>query len=123
MSDLIFLIKCIVMTAVVVLFMQVKVGSSTLEEKTMWFVSASPLVQPLQKVADGAVLVVRDVWRTFTGNIHTNFSNSVTPKNQPGQRSIMPAIERSRSYLQRKAEEAARRIREKDQKSSQEKGF
>lgn len=55
MGDFIFVIKALVMAVVLIVFMQIKVGSSTLEEHSVSWIQRSSLVEGLRGVASGAI--------------------------------------------------------------------
>ena len=55
MGDFIFVIKALVMAVVLIVFMQIKVGSTTLEEHSVSWIQRSSLVEGLRGVASGAI--------------------------------------------------------------------
>jgi hypothetical protein len=70
MSELMFVIKSLVITAVLTMFMQVRVGNSSLEQQSQWFLQRSPASVYVQSVAAGGALALR--------NLFTSVKNGVT---------------------------------------------
>lgn len=57
MGDLIFVAKCFLLTLLVVVALQIRVGGRTLESQTVNWIHRSNIVHELQDVAEGAVKV------------------------------------------------------------------
>jgi hypothetical protein len=55
MQDIFFVIKCIVITTVVVIAMQMRIGHRTAEDHVMSWIHSSSVRGTLQEVAEGAV--------------------------------------------------------------------
>lgn len=55
MGDLFFVAKCFAVTLFVVVVLQIKVGSQTLESHTVDWIHSSGFVRTLQDVAEGAI--------------------------------------------------------------------
>jgi len=62
MSEILFCIKTFVLTVAIVLAMQIQVGERTIESHALAWVQTSPLVQPLNRVAQGAAKAAQDFW-------------------------------------------------------------
>ncbi len=60
MRDLIFLVKAILLTTIIVLILQIQVGQRTLETHALIWIHTSPLIAPLNTVAQGAAKLYRD---------------------------------------------------------------
>lgn len=99
---MIFFIKSLLFTFLLVILLQIRVGDFTLEERATLWAQKSVLIQPLELVAQGATKVVRDSWRRVTGNINTRFWQSVSNHNQPGARRLVPELKRSQEYIEEK---------------------
>ena len=66
MGDFFFIVKSLIITFVVVLLMQIKIGSKTVEHHSLAWMHDSALVENLRYVAGGAVLGVTKVVRYAT---------------------------------------------------------
>ncbi|HVK60895.1 MAG TPA: hypothetical protein VM432_05065 [Bdellovibrionales bacterium] len=55
MSDFLFVVKCIVATLVMLIFMQMRVGNRTIEQHSLRWIQQSSAVEELRVVAEGAV--------------------------------------------------------------------
>jgi hypothetical protein len=99
-ESLFFAIKTLLVTFLVVLLMQVKWGSQTVEQIAYQSITTSSLVVPLEEAADGAVVFMRNSWRKVTQSINTNFTNSLRSENQPGQRHLEWGKNRSQAYIE-----------------------
>ncbi|MCB0389918.1 MAG: hypothetical protein KDD58_01450 [Bdellovibrionales bacterium] len=113
MSELLFIVKSFVLTILIVIFMQVKVGETTIEEKTLMWIESSPIILPLQEVVQGGVKFIREGWQTVFGNLNSKFFSSVNEKNTPGKRDLNLVLERSQNYLRDKAEKLKEKATEK----------
>lgn len=60
MSDLIFILKCLVLTFVVAVILQMKVGESTLENHMVQFAGRFEIQDQLQLAAKGGTLVFKE---------------------------------------------------------------
>lgn len=114
MSEIFFIIKSLVLTILIVIFMQVKVGDTTIEEKTLMWIEGSVIILPLQKIVDGGVKAVSETWKLVFGNLNSQFFNSVKQKNLPGKRDLNLVIERSEEYLRDRAKKTSKAIKESD---------
>lgn len=113
MGSLIFFIKTMAITLIVVVLLQIKVGNETLEDKTLHFVYTSDLTTPLREAAEGGVVFIRDLWNKIAGNINTEFSRAIESKNRPGERRIGINLERSKEYLKEKSQRAAEVVKDR----------
>jgi hypothetical protein len=97
MDSILFIFKTLIITAVVVVFMQVKWGNNTIENEAYHFLTSSSVIVPIENVADSAVVLVRNTWRKMTGIFNNKFSEKLQSENQPGQRHLQFTIERSKA--------------------------
>lgn len=111
MGDLFFFAKMIVITVVVVVLMQIKIGDSTLEYKFLNWVHTSTALEPMQQAAQGAVAVVREVWKKVTDRFSDNVTKTFDKANQPGSR-LNITLKRSQEYLQQQAEKARQKLQD-----------
>jgi hypothetical protein len=110
MRDLIFLLKIMGLTFVVVIILQIKVGEDTLEDRAMRFVAQSSLMAPVQDVADGLVVFLRQNFRDLTSKFKDNIAKPFKKEEAPGNRSLGVQLQRSQAVLQKQAEEAAKEV-------------
>jgi hypothetical protein len=61
MNDFLFFIKAFLLTLVLVLLLQIRIGEQTVEAHTMGWVQSSVVVTPLNHAAQGAAKIVRDL--------------------------------------------------------------
>ncbi len=104
MSELFFIVKSIFLTLVVIILFQVKIGETTLEEKTIYWAQQSSVLQPLHEVAHGGVKVLRESWKVFFGNLNSKFFSSLNTSNMPGKRDLNLSLKRSEAFLRDQAE-------------------
>ena len=112
MGEMFFIAKSLVITVVVIVVMQVKVGETTIEQKTLHWIESSPVVLPVQEVALGGVKVVRETWKKIFGNLNNKFWNSVDQQNAPGKRDLKFTLERSEEFLRRQADKLQEKAQE-----------
>jgi hypothetical protein len=62
MSELIFVVKSLVITFLLTVLMQVKVGNSSLEQQSQWMLQRSPASIYVQTVAAGGALALRNLF-------------------------------------------------------------
>ncbi len=86
MMDLFFFLKTLLLTVLLILFLQIKVGSKTLENHTLEFVQSSSIVSPINQAAFGASQLVRDVVSRATISIRKNLGS----KKKPDAESLRP---------------------------------
>lgn len=67
MGDLIFVVKTLVITVALVVLMQIKVGSRTIEQHSIAWIHQSAVVGQLQEVAAGAVKAGTRVSKAIKG--------------------------------------------------------
>lgn len=118
MFHLISVLKNLSIALVIVLILQVKVDQSTLEDKAVMWFQASPLTAPIQQVAEGGARLLRDTINKITNMVDVNLFDKIA--NRPGARDLGVSLQRSKQYLQEKAERATQKIEQELQ--SQEDG-
>ena len=100
------------MTFFIVVMLQIKIGPMTLEERAIQWVQGSSIIEPVELAAKGAVKMIQEAWKGSLGKMNSDFFKSLNKENIPGYRSIGVDLERSKSYLKDKAEQAANRASE-----------
>lgn len=106
MGDLLFIIKCVALTFVFVLLMQIKIGPLTLEERAIQWTRESAIVAPIREAADGGVVAIRQAWQTVSQSVSSKFNSSLKSENWPGQRTIGIQLERSKAVVEEQARKA-----------------
>ncbi len=94
MGSLFFFFKSIALTFFIIILLQIRIGPQTLEERALSWARQSSLVQPVESVAQGAVLLVQNLWGKAT-----------TRTTQATQRRLELKLERSSQYLKSQAQE------------------
>jgi hypothetical protein len=94
MKEIAFVLKTLVITLVVVVLMQIKVGGLTLEEHASVFIQESWLTDQIQDVGDGLEKVLSGI----TGNLGKKISG-IFKKEEVARRSDFK-LERSAAYQQ-----------------------
>lgn len=111
-GDTLFFVKTLVFTIVFIIFLQIRVGTSTLEEKFMGFVYTSEIAEPIHEIANGGVALARDAWKKVLRHFKSDVLKDFRSSNIPGSRNLGIQFERSKSYLEEKAKEAAEKLQE-----------
>ena len=99
MGDLIFFVKTVLITFIILTIMQIKVGERTLEQKALVFGHSSTYARPIQEVAQGGVIFIRQIWRKVSGSLNTKFMQKFDSDQAPGKRALGIQIERSKRFL------------------------
>jgi hypothetical protein len=66
MSELMYVIKCFTLAVLVTIFMQVKVGTETIEDQAENWIRTSNVSLYLQSVSGGAVLAIKNASKAAT---------------------------------------------------------
>lgn len=119
MFNFVFLLKTFLLTFVILICMQVRVGEFTLEQRAMFFVHDSPVVEPLREVAEGSTRAVRNWLRAISQKIGQTGKSVWDSGNQPGSR-LNTNLERSKAYLNEQAEKAKKLANDGIQKREKE---
>lgn len=98
------------MTLVVIVLLQIKIGDSTLEQRTIQWYRTSDLAAPIQQVANGGARIVRDVLNKVADSV--NFQLFEDVKNRPGSRDLGLKLERSKKFLEQQTKRAAKKIQQ-----------
>lgn len=106
-GDLLFFLKVIFITALVVVLMQIRIGKNTLEERATLWAQDSIVMEPLNQVAAGGVIFIRETWKKLTSGINTKFTKSLNRDQIPGSRTLGIKLERSKQFLKENAQKAA----------------
>jgi hypothetical protein len=117
-------LQTLILTLVVIILLQIKIGESTLEQRTIQWYRTSNLAAPIQEVADGGAKLVRDVINKIADSVNIQIFEKV--KDRPGHRDMGLRLERSKKFLEEQTKRAARKIqqelREEDTEPSKSNG-
>jgi len=82
MGEFFFVLKALVMTVVLVLCMQIKIGHETIERKSLDWMHESVAVSALRGVADGAIAIVEDgiTWTKHMYKKNIGGSSAAVPR-------------------------------------------
>lgn len=86
MGDLFFIIKMAIYTFIIVVIMQVKVGSTTLESRVIELTHRSEVGQSLQKVAESAAAFIGIQYRKAASHFKGRYFERNSSSQIPGQR-------------------------------------
>lgn len=109
MSEIFFTLKMMVVAFFIVVLMQVRVGTHTVEAHVHHYIQTATPVLFLREVAEGGLLAIHDVWSKITGGIKTGYWGRFNSDNIPGKRKLVVGLERSETYVKEqkaKAEKA-----------------
>lgn len=109
MGNLFFFLKMIVMTVVFLLFLQIKIGQNTLEEKVRVAINNSAVITPLEEVAAGGVKAIEQGWKKLSQLVGHKIKSSFSTENMPGNRSLGETLKRSQQYLKAQLQTAKRK--------------
>ena len=59
MINFLFILKTLAITLLIIFIMQIEVGHDTLEDKAMYVLQDSAIVEPLRDVSSGAILLTQ----------------------------------------------------------------
>jgi len=116
MSDLFHIAKSIILTLVIVVILQIKVGEFTLEQSVVHWAQQSSIITPVQQVADGGLKVLRELWHNTLGKINSKFFNQIDNSNTPGHRSLGITLQRSKEFFKEEAHRAKAAVKERADK-------
>jgi hypothetical protein len=106
MGELMFFVKSLVITFVIVLVLQIKIGESTVEKKISSTIRSSSVGEYLTEVAQGGVNVASKFYKKLVGSIDTGVSKNFNFDNVPGKRELVGGFERSQKYIAEKRAKA-----------------
>jgi hypothetical protein len=80
MDEIKFVIKNLIVTVVLLLALQVKVGANTLEYQAITLIETSSVTRYLQNVAQGAVLAIRNAGKATSDFVSRTFQQQETQR-------------------------------------------
>lgn len=69
MTELMFVIKSLIFTVAITVLMQVKVGRSSLEQQSQWFLQKSEASLYVQSVAAGGALALKNLFYSVKSGV------------------------------------------------------
>jgi hypothetical protein len=69
MNELFFVLKCMAITIALTVLMQVRVGNSSLEQESQWFLQKSTVSIYIQSVAAGGALAIKNLYMSTKNGI------------------------------------------------------
>ncbi len=111
MGDLFFILKMMIYTLVLVVILQVKVGSTTLEQKLQSITHQSQLAGAVQGVAQGAATFIGVQYNKLAGKINSKYIEKHSSSNRPGSR-LKNKFQELKESLNEKWEEEKNEIKE-----------
>lgn len=99
MSSVFFFLKTTLFTFIIVLILQVKVKEKTLETQTLFLIKNSSLIQPLQELSLGSLLLAKASLQKILNHIQSKFYKTNMPL-QVGERHSKFKLQRSQQALQ-----------------------
>ena len=93
--------------------MQIQIGTKTIEQHTMNWIHSSTFVEQLQEVADGGIMASRQMFSFITKNMNADFFKNFDKENQAGFRHLKAGLNRSRAFIEEKAKDAKKKVKEK----------
>ncbi len=97
MLNLMFFIKTLIVTFLIVALLQVHVGSSTLEDHASRFIRTSPIMSPIQAAAESGARAVRQSTNWISAQVNKKWKGSGQRKEQ-AERALNFDFKRSESY-------------------------
>ena len=105
MGDLFFLIRMTIYTLVFVMFLQIKVGDNTLEQKVIEFTHHSQIAGTMQSVAQGAATFVGIQYNRATSHLNSKYIEQHSKTQRPGNR-LKNQLQELKKSINKKWEEA-----------------
>lgn len=69
MSELIFVLKSLIITVVLIVAMQVKIGNSSLESYSQWWIQKSSVSIYVQSVAAGGAMALKNLFSSVKSGV------------------------------------------------------
>lgn len=110
MTDLLFVIRMVIITVVIVLLMQIKIGPATIEQHSTEWLHSSSAVASLQGVSEGAVKVLTQTYKAVVTSLDTNIGKVFRKDEMPGTRAAAFGFQRSAEFMRN--EEAKKKAAE-----------
>ena len=113
MGEIFFSLKMGFLTFVIVMLMQIQIGTQTVEQHSLNWIRTSSITGQLQEVADGGIMALRQMFSFMTKNMNADFFKNFDKENQVGFRHLKTSLTRSGAYIEEKAMRAKKKINEK----------
>jgi hypothetical protein len=86
MGDILFFIKMLIYTFILVIILQIKVGPTTLEQKMYEVTHQSEVAGVLQNVAQGAAKFFGVQYKKISGQVKSKYFDQLSSSQRPGDR-------------------------------------
>lgn len=97
MLNIMFFIKTLIVTFLIVAVLQVHVGQDSLEDHASRFIRTSPLVAPIQAAAESGARAVRQTTKWISVQVNKKWRGTAQRKDQ-GERAPNFDFKRSEAY-------------------------
>lgn len=104
MGDLFFVIRMFLISLVIMLMFQVRIGTLTVEEHSLSWLRESSFAHEIQETGQGAALFIRDIFQKVGHLLQTSFGDSMRSAEQAGARTIKLIPDRA-SHIANEAKE------------------
>ncbi len=94
MSEFFYVLKVALATLILIMFMQVKVGSNTIESHFESFVKTSSVTAPVREIAEHGFIAIKGA---YTNTVHFLNAKLFKKSGAPGERSFF-ALKRNQIY-------------------------
>ncbi|RYZ91851.1 MAG: hypothetical protein EOP06_05985 [Proteobacteria bacterium] len=74
MSELLYVLKCLAITLLLTVFMQVRIGNTSMEAQSQWFLQKSAPAIYVQAVAAGGALALKDFFTSVKSGVSGKIS-------------------------------------------------
>ncbi|MBT4760467.1 MAG: hypothetical protein HOO06_02110 [Bdellovibrionaceae bacterium] len=101
-----FIIRTFIITFIVVMVLQIRIGDNTLEERAVVYMQTSQAMKPVHEVVHGGVLAIKGGFKNFMGLFQSKTSEFFDKNNLPGHRTIGFQLRRSQKYISEKVKDA-----------------
>lgn len=105
MGDLFFLIRMTVYTLIFVMIMQIKIGTSTLEQKVIHITHESQMAGVFQNIAQGAATFIGVQYNRATDHLNSRYIEQHSSAQRPGQR-LKTQLKELKKSINKKWEDA-----------------
>ena len=109
MGDLFFIARMSVYTVFIVLFMQVKIGSGTIEDRVIQFTHQSQFASLIKDYAGGAVTFIGNQYNRLVRDVDTRFTRKHSDDQIPGKR-LQAKLKKIKESFQSEATKAGNQV-------------
>jgi hypothetical protein len=111
MDNFLFVLKTFAASLLILLVMQIKWGEQTIDDTIYGQIRSSTILAPVQSVADGGVLWIKNMYRGTTDLFSEKLQGQIADEAAPGNRQIVE-LKRHADKAKEKSKEARSRFTE-----------